>query len=105
MTLLDDYAAFLEAKGLMSSSTSIEIRGWLPPGLNGKLGLERMHWATKKKLRGLLFEKIEDWWEVGDGASYDVLMLPGQRRYAVYTRYSVQLMDTDNLASSCKLPL
>ena len=83
-------------------TSSIEIRGWLPPGLNGKLGLERMHWATKKRMREALEEKVADWYDRED-TPID-LVLSGQQVRATYTRYSVRLMDVDNLAASCKLP-
>lgn len=68
----------------------------LAPGLNGKRGLIRMHWSERKSLTRL--------WTTLVRAS---VMTPPRLTSCdlTYTRHTTRLMDWDNLAGSCKIPL
>ena len=72
----------------------------LPPGLNGKNGLIRLHWAARKKLQNrwneYIFAKV----------AHLKRKCPAPPLKLTYTRlYASVPMDLDNLAASVKIPL
>lgn len=73
----------------------INLPGYLAPGLNGKAGLIRAHWATRRREAEVVTKLLR--------AAWDGTVLPGPVEVD-YTRFYSRLpMDWDNAGASFKL--